>query len=382
MRTITRGSPVHFRTPRVAKAVVAAVPAGVATVREKKARAGQIIILFAMFSMVLLGMLGLAMDLGFAFAQKRTLQNAADAGAYAGAWSVARYSATTNTLITAAPNVSAATANNVMSGSTQAMERCSYTTYDYESNAGDCAGAVPTAARGVRVDLTESHDTFFIHVVPGAPSSVTTAATAMATVQRYSGTAADAPIIVCGSHSAAALNVAGSTIDLDIPIWTGSGINPAAVGMTFRIHDEQLWKMPSGASAALRTAADCGQKDDKGADFKGINDQNKNTGKRSDAFFDIDSGNMVGLTRTTVAAIGGCTQNVKIDGCVALLPIADNRKGGTKDQVYVVGWATFLITEVSNSHNGKLLDNVIFSGPSTKDWTGDDTTPVVVRLSQ
>jgi len=51
---------------------------------------GQVLVLFALFLTSLLGMLGLATDLGFAFAEKRTIQNAADAGAMADARAVAK----------------------------------------------------------------------------------------------------------------------------------------------------------------------------------------------------------------------------------------------------------------------------------------------------
>ena len=58
---------------------------------------GQIIVMFAMFLTSLLGAVGLATDLGFAYAEKRTIQNAADAAALAGARQVAKYTKTAPT---------------------------------------------------------------------------------------------------------------------------------------------------------------------------------------------------------------------------------------------------------------------------------------------
>jgi len=51
----------------------------------RRRASGQAVVLFALLLPVLLGMLALAIDLGFAMAQLRGLQNAADAGAMAGA---------------------------------------------------------------------------------------------------------------------------------------------------------------------------------------------------------------------------------------------------------------------------------------------------------
>src|SRR5687767_9398378 len=45
---------------------------------------GQVILMFALFLTVIVGVLGLAVDVGFAVSQRRSMQNAADAGALAG----------------------------------------------------------------------------------------------------------------------------------------------------------------------------------------------------------------------------------------------------------------------------------------------------------
>ncbi len=51
---------------------------------------GQILIMFAVMLTALLGALGLSVDLGMAFAQRRSMQSAADAAAYAGTRMVAK----------------------------------------------------------------------------------------------------------------------------------------------------------------------------------------------------------------------------------------------------------------------------------------------------
>jgi len=61
------------------------------------AHMGQVLILFAMFLVGLMGMLGLATDVGYAVAARRSSQGAADAGAMAGAREIARSSTTSPT---------------------------------------------------------------------------------------------------------------------------------------------------------------------------------------------------------------------------------------------------------------------------------------------
>ena len=52
---------------------------------EDGAQRGQIIVMFAIFLIAMLGILGLATDVGYMLAAKRATQGAADSGAMAGA---------------------------------------------------------------------------------------------------------------------------------------------------------------------------------------------------------------------------------------------------------------------------------------------------------
>ena len=51
---------------------------------------GVVAVVLALLLPVLLGCVGLVVDLGFAFQYKRVMQTAADAGAYSGAYSIQR----------------------------------------------------------------------------------------------------------------------------------------------------------------------------------------------------------------------------------------------------------------------------------------------------
>src|SRR5688500_1563150 len=62
----------------------------ICTCQPRHAARGQVLIIFAMASFVLIGFVALAVDTGFLMAERRHTQNAVDAGALAGAKSVQR----------------------------------------------------------------------------------------------------------------------------------------------------------------------------------------------------------------------------------------------------------------------------------------------------
>ena len=160
--------------------------------------------MFALFSTAMIGVLGLATDLGFAFAQRRAMQNAADMGAVSGARIVARWSITTPTLA-AKPDVDAMASANGMASSVSTVTACNYGTYAGDT-AGPCSLPVPATARGVSVTVQETHSTFFMQAVPGTPDSISTSATATAQVQLLKDPPADGPFIICGFDTYLAAN--------------------------------------------------------------------------------------------------------------------------------------------------------------------------------
>ena len=334
------------------------------------AHRGQIMILFAAFAVALLGMLGLATDVGYTMAARRAVQGAADAGAIAGARVIARYPSPSS----AQSDVnSMVTANTFGPSSTPSLYKCEYIN-GYWSVVGTCNQNVPSSAVGSRVQTRLTFNTFFIRVVPGAPTSVTVAGYAKARVESANVTAPDAPFIICGKASWAVKNAAGSTINQNIPILNSSNdISSAAVGVTFRVHDPQL---PNNFEA------DCKSKADR---FKGLAKQDANDDNSVPSWFNYDTGNKSGPTRAKVNGTQGCSANVDEPyDCVMILPIATNSpaESGNSKQIYVVGYAAFLVTTVdSNSHNAKLLDDYILTkGGGSNNWCRDCGGAVVVRL--
>ena len=112
---------------------------------EERAHRGQILIMFAFMLAALLGALGLSVDLGMAFSQRRTMQSAADAGAYAGAWAVLKSTATQPKYVQS--EVNTVVNQNTMNFGTITSIQCEYIN-DASQSLGNCSGGIPSSASG------------------------------------------------------------------------------------------------------------------------------------------------------------------------------------------------------------------------------------------
>ena len=351
------------------------------------ARRGQIIILFALFSTILVGMLGLATDLGFAFAQKRTIQNAADAGALAGARHVVR---STGSVRPEVVTFVEAKLENRVGSTVNDMTYCKYLvgaiTLADDGTGGDCHAPVLPGAKGVHVKVEEEHDTFFIKVV-GGPDTVSTSAEATARVERLSSPPGDGPFLVCATSPWAVLSAAGTTIDSNSPsiiIKVGGAwqINPLASGVTYKIFDNQISNGPAGGLSVFKRAG-CKAT---AADFNGAAESVANKDRAAPGWFEHKEGSAQGTIVYEVEGVGGC-KPAQLTNCVMLLPLAvdDPAQDSTHaKQIYVVGYAAFYVTQTGSgaalTYYGKLLNNYIVQGPSTDDWTKESGGIAVIRL--
>jgi uncharacterized membrane protein len=178
--------------------------------------------MFGMFLTVLIGAVGLSVDLGVAFSQRRTMQSAADAGAYAGAWAVLK----SRPVQSEVENV--VNQNKMNLGSITSIE-CEFIN-DAKQSLGGCAGAIPSTASGVRVTVRETHPTFFIKVVPSAPTNVSTSAVAAANI-RIVQPPGGGPFLPCARQSIRADNGEHmESVFLDSN-YNLVGVNPAASGV-------------------------------------------------------------------------------------------------------------------------------------------------------
>jgi Flp pilus assembly protein TadG len=329
---------------------------------------GQVIIMCAIFATALMGVLGLATDLGISFAGRRSMQNAADAAAYAGARQVAKAAATTG--ISAQSEVSSRVTNNgFVFASSSPTVTCDYVN-DADVSVGSCSSTVPTTATGVKVTVAETHPTFFIRVIPGVADTATTRALAIAHVMKPALTGAG-PYMVCATDTILYPNNSTSMNILNqvSGVWT---INTAAVGKTFLIHGPQINKCANSNNS-----------------FKGIADSNanKNLTAPPSKYFGYDTGTVASIS-TTVEGIQGCQAGGPIDNCVAYLPIAvvDPTRPvlntGSNKQMWTIGFAAFLIMQIdSNTHTGKLLGNYIVKHTGNLGWTPSYYGPIVIKIT-
>ena len=344
------------------------IPAAPVEERPAGAHPAQILIMFALFATALIGVLGLATDLGISFTGKRSMQNSADAAAYSGARRVSQ--AATTTGVSAQSEVSGLVSlNGFAFASASPSFTCVYVN-DADTSLGSCSSTVPSTATGVKVTVTETHPTFFIRVVPGAPETATTSATAIAHVMKPTLSGAG-PFIVCATDTVLypATNTSMNVLNKVSGAWQ---INTSAVGKTFLIHGPQINKCANSNNS-----------------FKGIADTTFNNSLTAppEKYFGYSTGTVASIS-ATVEGVQGCTAGGPLDNCVAYLPIAviDSSHpvlNTTSDKsMWTIGFASFLITEInSNTHSGKLLGNYIVKHTGSLGWTPTYFGPIVIKLT-
>ena len=334
---------------------------------ESPEHPGQILIMFAVMLVALLGAVGLSVDLGLAFSQRRTMQTAADAGAYAGALAVLKsWDVTTE--------VNSVVNDNQMNLGSITSIQCEFID-DAMQALGDCAGSIPSTASGVRVTVQESHPAFFISVIPGAPNTVTTSAVAAANIQLVIPPGGG-PFLPCARQAIPADGSAPMDIVFLDSNYNLTEVNPAAVGVKFNIY---------GPNDTV--VEDCGIAPDK---YNGA------------ASFDIpcltapgwchfENGNVTGPVNQAVGGIDGCVQGATTPyNCVAFLPIAtekDQPLGANETKVWVVGFLPFYIEQGNqpNKYYGTLLDDYVLLGLGQEGeggWTPDYEGPATIRLTE
>jgi Flp pilus assembly protein TadG len=332
-----------------------------------RASRGQILIMFAVMLTALLGAVGLSVDLGMAFSQRRTMQSAADAGAYAGTRVVARSKPATP--VSAWSEVQAVIDKNRMAVGTITSITCNYVT-DSGDVIAPCTATVPGTATGVEVTVQESHPTYFIRVIPGAANTVSTSANARANVKKI-GMPTDGPYIPCGVDTKL---VSGGKFSI---LTSDNQIDPAAVDKTFLIHSSQV--TPCYPTDTRQS--------DQNNNFKGLADVAANRNRTAPGWFKFDTGVKAGFISEDVEGPDGCKAGQEVNNCVAFLPIAMLSRDDANSQLKVVGFAPFYITakQSSGEHYGKLLSTYIVSGKGqdgSYGWQQGYTGPITIRLTK
>ncbi|HEX7103089.1 MAG TPA: pilus assembly protein TadG-related protein [Nitrolancea sp.] len=342
--------------------------------KKNRTHRGQIIIFVAVVAVSMLGMIGMAVDLGYTFAEKRTVQNAADAAAAAGTRVVTQWS-TTNNLITAQSDVANIVKANNMGNATQTFS-CFYVD-DTGKKLDACGKTVPETATGVSVSVSETHNTFFMRIFPGAPKTVTTSATATAHAEIVTPDGSDGPFIVCGSSA----KLVGSNSTMAIINPNGDGtyrLNSDAIGKTFEVHGK---------------IDDCGAQAN---DYKGVAAED-NYGNSIPGWFTGTNGERTGPVRERVQGVQGCNSSDAYPvNCIMYLPLSYNdgnhppQSHGNDISLYTVAYGVFRVSECSQpcKHQATLIGKYIIDAPSGMgDWEPDtwkrgDNGIIAIRLTQ
>lgn len=342
---------------------------------EHKSR-GQILVMYGVAAVGIMGFAGLAVDGGYIFTQRRLAQNGADAAALVGARDIAnnRHSSIDTDVTT------------YVRGNTGSS---AVATWNYVNNAG--ATVSQSTATGVSALATKTFNTFFIQAL--GISNFTVSARGTALVQMLGGTT-DSPFIVCADalkyQKSQPAPYLGGILDYTT---SPPSILQAAVGTSFWVHGSQVGQ----------EGGDCGWT---GGNVKFKGNALGDTGcPVLPCYYPWNQGTSSGSTDVRVAGMQGCSGTVDsyVDGCVALLPImpkmnstADTcprpipgSNGG--DNTCVVAWGAFQMYRgggggsptgctSSNCHRAVLLGTVVVTQGAGVDWTPGANGTMVVRL--
>lgn len=291
---------------------------------------GAVLVLFAIALVSLLALVGLVIDGGRAYGERRQMQNAADAAAMAATRQLDQV--LTGKVANASTIDAAARDAAERNGAIRATVTCDLVRFD-RSVLGACptgsslSPAAQSAAAGVRVTAESRKDTVFLQVVDHR--SFTARADATAQIGRPGGTFVT-PFLFCGTAPGHVPKV----LLPDATSATGFTVNAAAVGTEYQIYGNDIKTL----------GRDCGNPS---SSFRG----NVNT---SGTFavpgdWDSDTGNANGPTLRLVSSGSVCT-NGFTTGCVLVLPLCPRSNGrtGTNFRTYCTDLGLFEVSYVAN----------------------------------
>lgn len=308
---------------------------------RKRDERGAILVFVALSLTSILAVMGVVVDGSRVFAERRQMQNAADAAAMAGARAydkvvTGQESAIYNAVVAAA----------VANGASSTAITCRLVD-EVLVDVGACpttntntAAAIKLAAAGVRVTVNATKNTTFMKVV----GVQTFNAKASAAAQVEGLRSGPSPFVMCAvASSDPRSNGDGQPIAILLPDNT---TNPAAVGQTFELQDP--------------TAVGCGQVNQ----FKGL--------AASPADFptpgpwDLLNGDHgINVTKQVIAGNDACAGNPDyFINCVVAVPLCYSMTPAVAYKLYCVRYAPFRITvnQSASRMAGVLLDSAYASG--------------------
>ncbi len=390
---------------------------------------GQTLVLFALMSLVLIAGLGLVIDSGINYTERRTMQNAADTAALAGTRVIARQ-ATTSISVNRNDVWNALFNTAVANGAPNDASRF---TCDFIDNARNALnqpcnnnGSIPTTATGIRVRVSEQHTTFFMRALGIKTSGTAAVSTAQVQLVPQIGEF-DVVFMVCGINSPGEANssimqgmdVSDNTVP-DPPPPTPAPPKPIitvvqepaqirdgayAYDWNVRSNDGSLKPNASApdfliSSPTMPDSAKCGLTGNYNYDWHGLMKPAGSYPERDVQYvatngqkgYDIDQyipaikANTGTLASTagpahTINGTQGCLAGQNPNNCVMLLPIvvphdpyAYSDYSGSKakrpsPELDGRLWGAFLVTKSGNDYRGKLIKNYPIHANGANLWS-------------
>jgi Flp pilus assembly protein TadG len=391
-----------------------------------------VLVIFALTSLVLLGVLGLALDGGYDYIQRRAMQNAADAAAFAGASAISRNQ--TDSQVTQA--VLDAAARN---GADPTRLTCTFITNAYDtgtsgttqpcSSSGVAMATFAANFTGVLVGTTERHQTFVFRALGIAESGAS--ATAAARAQRPVGVTGG-PFMVCGIDTA--VTTAGAngytggiyqtsgtypttTTSNGTPTTTRvDGFDNCSGGLCKKVRYDATTGAPvvdpqayaysgagltatGGPAYLIHASNNLSVCNDNSNSFKGINTNAITYNSLvyrayADPGYDTSPGykwpplttGTVASVTATVEGLNGCQAGGAADNCIMLLPVCDaSGPGGTGSNAILAvrSLEAFYVRQISsNAHTGQLIANYTIRANSDPTYVVGGGGVTVIKLIQ
>lgn len=388
---------------------------------------GQVLVIMALSMTALMGMTGVAIDLGYAYAHHREVQNAADVAAVVGAQALGRqiiYNKATpaqrlelsmlvppyptslsiqNDMRYAAaatvppyPDVSSTPAWPANAGGSVQMWFLTVDPTDATKAVRGCnmsaCATIPADAVGVRVEATMMTETFFAKVM--GFNTVNVWGSSASVLKPLKTMGGSGPFILCGGSVPGTDGAWLPNVTVPVPGVPGADatgvimapnpgpgsvhwqildkstnppkVKPQFEGQVFRVGDNQLGKAGYGAG--------CGIDPNK---WKGNADATPCTPVGSLPCTQASyNGSRAGPTVNSVGGMPGCSPT-QITNCVTLLPIADSgNNAASPPTLNVVAWRAFYLTQVdAQSFNAELLPAAMATGIAITTTVIDPSDP-------
>ncbi|MEY2469122.1 MAG: hypothetical protein QOF21_1820 [Actinomycetota bacterium] len=310
----------------------------------KRNERGAALILVALSMVATVTVSGLVVDGGRAFAQRRQMQNAADAAALAGARALDRMVVGGEAAVW-----TAAVARAVSNGGDAALVQCDLadevlvvTTPCPHTNTNQ-ALTLKAQSTAVRVTVAAASPTSFMKVV--GTDSFTARARAAAQIQGLRS--GNSPFVLCATGDTDPRSLGdGQAVPIIMP---DNKMNPAAIfangGPVYELQD------PSTVG--------CGQ----GNAFKGLS-EDATTSYPTPGMWDLLNGDHgINVAKSVIGGNNSCSGGI-VDGCVIAIPLCHAASPPESFALYCERFGAFQIVDTHSSSRlgGKLLNNIVATG--------------------